>query len=489
MKKPILFPAACAAIVLSLFAVISAQTDANRLKLEPYKFENSKGEVIDAELGRLKVPENRRKKESRAIEIAFVRFRSTSDKPGPPIVYLAGGPGGSGILAARGSRFPLFMEMRKFGDVIALDQRGTGLSEPNLACPGRLELPPDQPGKKESILKTANRQALECAEFWRSKGADIAGYNTLESADDIEALRQALGAKKVRLWGISYGTHLGLATIRRHPASIESAVLAGVEAMDDTLKLPANTDALFDDLSERVKADPKLGKLAPDLAGLMKKVLEKLRKHPVTVTVKERDSGKEIEVVVGELDLAALTAQASGDSTALRLFPALYLGMDSGNFGFVAERMLDFRRQGMPSMMSIAMDCASGASRERIETIREQEKGALLGSAINIPYPEICKGLPVADLGDDFRRPVVSNAPVLFISGTLDGRTPVSNAEAVIPGFRNSSHMIIDGAAHSDDLFLSSPKIAETMAAFFSGMKLPAEIRITTAVPFAFQQP
>lgn len=459
------------------------------MKIEPYKFENSNGEVVDAELGRLSVDENRTSKSSRKIEIAFVRFKSTSPNPGPPIIYLAGGPGGSGIGAARGSRFPLFMKMREFGDVIALDQRGTGMSEPNLACPGRLDLPADKPGAAEPLLRTANRLALECAEFWKSKGVDISGYNTLESADDIEDLRKALGAEKVRLWGISYGTHLGLATIRRHPKSIDSAVLAGVEAMDDTLKLPANTDALIENLSARVKADPGFGKLVPDFEALMRKVLGKLRKQPVTATVKDRDSGEVTTVILGEMDVAMLTAQASGDSTALSLFPALFLGMDSGNFGFIAEQILDFRRQRVPSMMSIAMDCASGASQERLEKIRKQEKDALLGSAINIPYLEICKGLPVKDLGDDFRKPVVSDVPVLFISGTLDGRTPVSNAKAVIPGFRNSSHLIIDGAAHSDDLFLSSPKIAETMSSFFGGRDLPREIRIESAVPFAFRQP
>ncbi|MDQ3819716.1 MAG: alpha/beta hydrolase, partial [Acidobacteriota bacterium] len=72
------------------------------------------------------MPENRSDPKSRLIEIVFVRFKSTAKNPGPPIIYLAGGPGNSGIDQARGNRFPLFMAMREFGDVIALDQRATG---------------------------------------------------------------------------------------------------------------------------------------------------------------------------------------------------------------------------------------------------------------------------------------------------------------------------------------------------------------------------
>jgi pimeloyl-ACP methyl ester carboxylesterase len=65
-----------------------------------------------------------------------------------------------------------------------------------------------------------------------------------------------------------------------------------------------------------------------------------------------------------------------------------------------------------------------------------------------------------------YRTPVTSAVPALFISGTLDGRTPVANAEEVQRGFRNSAHVIIDGASHGDDLFLSTPAILENVLAF-----------------------
>src|SRR5215211_4682048 len=81
---------------LLLTPAINAQPKAGTLKIKPYTFENGKGEKVPAEFGTLLVPENRSDPQSNLIELAFVRFKSTAKTPGPPIVYLAGGPGGSG---------------------------------------------------------------------------------------------------------------------------------------------------------------------------------------------------------------------------------------------------------------------------------------------------------------------------------------------------------------------------------------------------------
>src|SRR5678816_4756912 len=89
-------------LIMTLFVCtmsVSAQPKAGTLKIKPYAFANSKGEKTAAEFGTLLVPEKRGDPQSNLIELAFVRFKSTAAKPGPPIVYLAGGPGGSGTVS------------------------------------------------------------------------------------------------------------------------------------------------------------------------------------------------------------------------------------------------------------------------------------------------------------------------------------------------------------------------------------------------------
>src|SRR5262245_20175343 len=227
---------------LLCLAIVMMTTAADAAKIRPYVFVNGKGEKVDAELGTFTVPENRANPDSAQIELAFVRFKSTAKKPGNPIVYLAGGPGGSGVGAAKSGRFALFMKLREIADVIAFDQRGTGMSQRSLSCDSPVLVPLDATSR-EAVIKAYQGKSKGCIEYWRDwQRVDLRGYNTNESADDLEALRRVLGAKKIDLWAISYGTHLALATIRRHPASIGHAILAGTEGPDHTLKLPSNVD-------------------------------------------------------------------------------------------------------------------------------------------------------------------------------------------------------------------------------------------------------
>ena len=94
----------------------------------PIKFKPINGDAVDAERGVFEVPEDRRDPRSRRIKLTYVRFPSRAARPGPPIIYLAGGPGGTASGTAMGARFPIFMALREVSDVIAFDQRATGRS-------------------------------------------------------------------------------------------------------------------------------------------------------------------------------------------------------------------------------------------------------------------------------------------------------------------------------------------------------------------------
>ncbi len=458
-------------LVLAVPVFVYAQ-QAGTLKIKPRVFQSGKGEKVDAEFGTLLVPENRGDSQSNLIELAFFRFKSTAKNPGPPIVYLAGGPGGSGIGAASGSRFPLFMALRELGDVIAFDQRGTGHSKPNLTCLQRLDVPLDVPPSRESIGKILLERSRDCKFHWSNvQRVDLSGYNTNESADDLEDLRKALGVKQISLWAISYGTHLALTTIRRHPQSIHRAILAGTEGPDHTYKLPSSVQQHLADLAAVIKADPVLGKDIPDFLGLMKTVLDRLEKEPAVVELTDPLTKQKVKVTVNKFVMQFLTATSIGTGVTAS-FPMAYHAASKGDYTFAAAAWLDQTRAGIGSAMSYMMDCASGATDARRERINREAKETLLEDLSNFPFPDVCKQWNAPDLGDSFRVPVQSNVPVLFISGTLDARTPVSNAEEYRKGFANSIHLIIEGAVHSDPLFLSSPKIKDVMLEFMSGEKV-----------------
>jgi pimeloyl-ACP methyl ester carboxylesterase len=462
-----------------------AQRKAGDLRLRPYVFQNAKGEKVDAELGTLLVPENRRDPQSNLIELAFVRFKSTSRAPGPPVVYLAGGPGGSGVGAATGSRFPLFMALREAGDVIAFDQRGTGMSKPNLSCYERWDFPLNVAPARDDVVRVARERSRDCARYWRDiQRVDLAGYNTVESADDLEDLRVALGAKQISLWAISYGTHLSFAALRRHPRSIARVILAGTEGPDHTYKLPGNIERHLADLSAAVAADPSVGKDVPDLRAMMKSVFDRLEREPAVVEVTDPQTKQKVRVTVNKFVMQFLTASNIGTTTEAS-YPLIFYHASKGDFAPTAEAWLELSRSEFGNAMSYMMDCASGQSAARRERIAREAKDALLGNLADQVFPEVCSEWNAPDLGDEFRSPVGSGVPALFISGTLDARTPVSNAEEYRAGFTDSTHLIIEGAVHSDPLFLSSPQIKDVMIQFLKGQ--PVTTTKITPPPMKFR--
>lgn len=452
-------------ILFTALTFVQGQTD--KLMLEPYTFTNMKGEEVAAELGKFSVPENRQKPDGNTIELHFVRFKSTNPNPSYPIVYLAGGPGGSGINTAKGPRFELFMALREVADVIAFDQRGTGLSNSMPPCSSSTPFPLNQPGTIEAYVKHIRANTKQCLEFWKKEGFDLSGYNTKESADDLEELRMVLGVEKLNLWGISYGSHLAFAAVKQHPKSWNRIALAGLEGPDHTIKRPAYNQAFLEYLSSKVKADPKAAKVYPDVLESMKKVLAKLEKEPVHTKAKHPQTGMEFDVAISKLDLQLATSffMLKNPSNSKDM-PFIYHQLEQGDFSMVAPWVGGLKMySGRVSPMSFAMDAMSGISSKRWELIQAEAKTALLGRTTNFPFPDVTEGMGLPDLGDDFRKNPVSSIPSLFFSGTLDGRTYLPSAKELIEGFKNGIHVVIDGAGH--DLFLSTPKVKNLLVDFF----------------------
>jgi pimeloyl-ACP methyl ester carboxylesterase len=115
--------------------------------------------------------------------------------------------------------------------------------------------------------------------------------------------------------------------------------------------------------------------------------------------------------------------------------------------------------------MAFTTDCASGASPERLAQIERETQAGMLGH-LDFPVRDVCTAWGVSPLPARNRTPVHSDIAALFISGTLDGRTPPENAEEIRKGVPHSYHVLIDGAGHGNDLFVSSQDIQEVMVEF-----------------------
>ncbi|MBK9968826.1 MAG: alpha/beta fold hydrolase [Holophagales bacterium] len=179
--------------------------------------------------GVLLVPENREKPGSRTIRLPVMIFRSRSSHPAPdPLLFLGGGPGATSVARRRSGKGLPFLDERDF---IVLEQRGTRHAEPALRVPGINALTAEIAAGRVhgDAARTAFVDAAAgCRKALVASGADLDGYTSAASADDVEDLRKALGYEKWNLFGISYGTRLALTVLRRHPAGVRAVVLDSV---------------------------------------------------------------------------------------------------------------------------------------------------------------------------------------------------------------------------------------------------------------------
>ncbi len=429
------------------------------------------GETVEAQIGTLDVPMHRSGISSSTTTLKFVRLPSTAAVAGFPIIYLAGGPGSSGIEAGQGDRARLFDRLRKHGDVILLDQRGTGLSSPPPDCSTPWQFPADAVATEAIVNQTLEAALRVCAAEWRQANVDLKAYNTADNAQDIADLVRALGVKKARLVAISYGTFLGFAILREHGELIDNAVFAGTEGPDHTIKLPTQADEALTRLSTEIASTPEGRAVAPDLQASVKRVFERLATGPATVV--REDGSKQL---VSLYDVQTTTAFLMATSSNAVRLPGLFKAMEAGDFSGMAGMVRRLRSfYGALPAMPYATDAASGSSPARERKAHQLAEISIFGNAVNFPSADTKGALGVELLPPRYWSSLQTRVPALFISGTLDSRTPPANAEVVRKGFRSSAHLVIDGAGHDNDLFLSTPVILDRIDAFFSGSPMADE--------------
>jgi pimeloyl-ACP methyl ester carboxylesterase len=280
----------------------------------------------------------------------------------------------------------------------------------------------------------------------------------------MDALRSALGLEKINLMGFSYGTHLALATIRRHGDRIANAVLIGTEGPDHTLKLPWTMDTQWRKIALMAAADSELSRVVPDFDALLRRVLARLDADPMVVSV--QSGGATIQLPIGSAGLAFMLRRDIGDASDLPVLPRLIYSIDQGDPSLLTW-FVQKRYQLGAHVMSCVMVAASGASPSRLAQIEAESATSRFGAVGNFPWPDDVRSIDVPDLGAAFRSPLVSSVRTLLLSGTLDYNTPPFQAEEVRWGLPNSWHVIVRNAGHEQ--ILPHPAVGPAIVRFLRG--------------------
>ena len=256
--------------------------------------------LAEASCGYLVVPENRGRPTGRTIRLMVAKYPARSPEKRPdPVVYLAGGPGDIAPLEVNGFIAADFIRDR---DIYVVSQRGTMFSEPALTCAASDDFSRELLGLRfySEATKRAHLAATEaCHRELAATGADLSAYNSTESAADFADLRQVLGFDAWNVYGTSYGSYLAQTLIRDHPQGIRSVVLDSVVADDlhRRRKLAERRDG-FGNIFQACAAEPACNAAHPHLEETFTGLVNKLEAEPLTATVKDPATGKDVEVVI-----------------------------------------------------------------------------------------------------------------------------------------------------------------------------------------------
>ncbi len=440
------------------------------------------GRTFAARKGFLSVPANRARGDE--LQIEFLWVRSPAATRGIPTVYLQGGPGMPTIDMAP-VMTPLLVPLLEVDDLILVDQRGSGRSLPDLKCGHAVRMPLDEPVDRAGVSRALADLLRGCRAHFAADGIELADYNTRENADDVAALAAALGLDHIRLFGSSYGSHLALALIARHPDLVDSAILEAVSLPDSIIKLPADYEFVLASLEARLAGTELARRLDGGLRRALKRCLERADLEPYVVPVIDPDDGRSVSLPIGSFDLVNVVIDGLRTREFTLRLPALVARLDAGDATDWAPLVLEHRRWSAWPVSHFAMRAASGLASERHELILEQAPASTLGHALESTCWSAREALGVEDLGPGFRALPRVNIPVLAFSGSLDPQTPPSAVERLRPGMPRLVHVVIEDAFHADPFVLLSPRVVELLQAFLRRVPLKDETLAGPPLEFA----
>jgi pimeloyl-ACP methyl ester carboxylesterase len=237
--------------------------------------------------GTVSVPRNYNNPDGGRFKLAVVVVKSAQQPAFPdPVVYISGGPGSPlTIYAAQHAR----MAYASRRDLILVDQRGTGRSEPKI-CPdfdGALFDAALAVGADPSDAALARRRAVyaACRAEASAHGIDRRDFGTRVTVADFEWVRRALGIKRWNVYGISYGTTVAMTLVTLHPDTVRAAVLDSLYPPDPRPMQSANVADVLAAFFRYCAGNQACAAAYPDLAATYRETLSGLARAPLIVPV------------------------------------------------------------------------------------------------------------------------------------------------------------------------------------------------------------
>lgn len=399
----------------------------------------------EARCGTIEVPENWQRPEGRKLGIAVAVLPATEPKALPdPIVFLMGGPGEDAISAA--SVFAKWYEQaRRDRDLVFIDQRGTGKSH-RLACDIYAGIDVETLFRDVFPLAPIEQCARDL-----SKIADLTQYTYGNFIRDLEHIRLKLGYGPMNLSAGSYGTRPAQFFIRAYPQSVRTVFFHSIVPIDVAIPLPMSKAAqtAMDRVLNDCQAQPKCRAAFPNVRDELTEVLRRLETQEVKVAIP--GEAKQVRLHRGRVAerLRSMMYREEGADRIPLVIHRMYLG----DYDDVVEDILENAR-GASTAISFGLFFSIGCN-EDVPFIRESQigpatAGAYLGEYRVRQQQAACSKWPKVSLPADYREPIRSTVPALFVSGDTDPASPLWFAAHAAKGFPNRAEVVLGNRGHTE---------------------------------------
>ena len=418
------------------------------------------GVEIAARCGFHEVWEDRDSRQGRRIrlDIAVIPAR-TRGHEADPIFILAGGPG-QGAVSLAGQVLPLFSRLNDARDLVFVDQRGTGNSNP-------LDCEDDDEAPLQSLFEDTLPEPL-VARCLARLDADPRLYVTSIAVEDLDDVRAALGYDRINLWGGSYGTRVALEYMRRHGERVRAAALDGVAPA--TMKLPlsfvADGDAALTRLIEACEAEWLCKRTYPRLKETITSVRGQLARRAARVGIQDPRTGERETISVNENVFLSGLFRPLYVAELASLLPFGISAAAGGDFNPLLAQNLEFAddvAENLSLGMHLSVVCAEDVPRITAEDLAAVG-GSFFNRALVDNFMRACDIWPHGKVPADFYEPVRSNVPVLILSGGIDPATPPRYGAQVAATLPNAKHLVAPHVGHGVSMRGCAPRLVE---AFF----------------------
>lgn len=385
-----------------------------------------------AQCGSITVEENREQPNGRTITLPIVRISSSAKVKRDPIFLLDGGPGGSNL----GSIAPV-PKMSAHHDIYYVGYRGAdGASA--MTCP-EFKQPLSAPKLfDKAALENIALAGKACAARLQAAGNDLMHYSMFDVIEDMEQVRAGIGAAKINLFSISYGTRVAQFYARRHPGSIARSAMFGANPPGHFVFSAHVNDQVLDRLTALCAADKFC---APHTSNLGATIRASLKAG-------ERSGNPALDDA--RTQIALFTMLFSRDSTAQ--FVAAAIAAEKGDLGPLAQGG-PLVGQGLQNIIFGDLFAKGSTDVHLYPTLSDSFAATdkSMGSPMDVFYMTASKYWPIAPFPAKYTRATYDRTPTLVVNGDLDVSTPLLFVQAeLMPYLPNGKLVVLKDYGHSD---------------------------------------